>query len=195
MFPGRRVEYLTGESVQESVTQNVLTQKKRKRILVADGDRSFREVTESILESAGYRVETAETAGSAFKEMRRNHYDLLILDSGLPGKMASKLCHTLKKSDRYSKLPILFMMGTKTFDQLEYEKQKIVEDGHACMHKPFKAKEFLANVHSLLEEQSDNEKSWPAEEAHSHRWMIWTSWRKQPAVFKGSGNSERRSQQ
>lgn len=173
----------------------MLVKKKRKRILVADDDSGFRRVTESILESAGYRVETVETAGNAFKEMRRNHYDLLVLDIGLPGKMAIKLCQALKKDSRYSKMPILFMLGSKTFGELEHEEQKIVEGGYVYVRKPFKAKEFLANVHGLLEKQPDDEMSWSSEKTNLPRWMFWTSWRRPPVVLKSSNDSERRQKQ
>lgn len=169
-----------------------MVKKKLKNILIVDDDTSIRGVTKSILESAGYRVETAETAGSALKELRKHQYDLLVLDIGLPGKMAMKLCQTLKKSSRYFDIPILFMLGFKLYGELEYEKQKVVEGGYVYIRKPFKAKEFLANVSDLLEKQPDKEKSPPIEVKNSSPGMFRLPWRRQPMTIEGSVNSERK---
>jgi CheY-like chemotaxis protein len=49
-------------------------------ILVVDDDPDFVEYTRIVLESQGYRVQTAATADSALRMMRENKPDLVLLD-------------------------------------------------------------------------------------------------------------------
>ena len=178
--------------MQAQKGNGMIQKTRKKRILIADDDKAFRKFTESVLESAGYTVEAVETAGSAFKEMRRRPYDLLVLDSRLPGKMAIKLSQALKKSSRSSRIPIMFILGSKTVGELEYEEQRIVEDGYAHLRKPFTAKELVVNVRSLLGKSPDNGESQSSEETISSRRMFWMPWRRQTAASKNSVASERR---
>ena len=124
--------------------------KMQKRILLAYDDKNFNGVVESILNSAGHRVKTVETAGSAFRELRKHQYDLLVLDIGLPGGMAPKLCQALKNNIQYLKLPILIMLESNTFEQID-EEQEIAKSGDVCIQKPIEPSEFLASVQGLLE--------------------------------------------
>lgn len=56
-----------------------------KRILVVDDQREIREMTETILAAAGYRVATAAGGTEALERVREGPFDLVLLDISMPG--------------------------------------------------------------------------------------------------------------
>lgn len=59
--------------------------KKRVRVLVTDDSLTTRMLEQSILESAGYEVETASSAEEALEKAAKAHYDLFLVDVEMPG--------------------------------------------------------------------------------------------------------------
>ncbi len=56
-----------------------------KRILVVDDQREIRDMTETILAAAGYRVATASGGTEALERVREEPFDLVLLDISMPG--------------------------------------------------------------------------------------------------------------
>ena len=83
--------------------------KRKKKILVADGDGDFLRVMTAILEHAGYATDTAENGEDAFKAIRKGKYDLLVLETEMPKIDGIRLLEMARKSSRYSNVPILMV--------------------------------------------------------------------------------------
>jgi DNA-binding response OmpR family regulator len=103
--PTAQVMMMTGYSVEQLVTRAIeggalgvlhkpfaateilellVEVKQRGRVLVADDDPDFVDSVVPILESAGYRVDTAATGAEALEQMQHEHVDCLLLDLSLP---------------------------------------------------------------------------------------------------------------
>lgn len=125
-------------------------ERRKKRILVADDDEDLLNVTRSILEFAGYKVDTARDGKEALKEIKRRTHDLLVLDVIMPRIDGVRLFQTVKKSDKHKDIPVLFLSGYPIDTMAEERRKTIVERADAYIQKPFRTKEFLDTVHGLL---------------------------------------------
>lgn len=70
-----------------------------KNLLVVDDDADLRRTLgEQLREDAGFTLSEAGTAGEALELCRRHHFDLAILDVGLPDMDGRKLCQELRRA-------------------------------------------------------------------------------------------------
>lgn len=54
------------------------------RVLLVDDDPNFAQATRSLLGEEGHRIDTARTFADADSELRSRHYDVVLIDLGLP---------------------------------------------------------------------------------------------------------------
>jgi len=137
----------------------MLFRKSKKRVLVADDDEDFLNVIRSVLEFAGFAVDTAEDGETALKEIKRHRYDLLILDVVMPRIDGIKLFRMVRKSKRFAGIPTLLVSGTLSTERLEERQSEIIKRAEGYIQKPFKTKEFLDEVRTLVEESRVSLKS------------------------------------
>lgn len=57
----------------------------KKRILVVDDEKNLRILYEEELKSEGYDVDVADSAESAFSNLDKKDYDVIVLDIQMPG--------------------------------------------------------------------------------------------------------------
>jgi DNA-binding response OmpR family regulator len=119
--PTAQVMMMTGYSVEQLVTRAIeggalgvlhkpfaateilellVEVKQRGRVLVADDDPDFVDSVVPILESAGYRVDTAATGAEALEQMQHEHVDCLLLDLSLPVLSGAELYARLVEASR-----------------------------------------------------------------------------------------------
>jgi CheY-like chemotaxis protein len=113
------------------------------RILVVDDDAGVRLYVRDALETAGYRVDTAEDGAAALKALARRRPDLLILDYAMPGMTGAEVARTVR-ADRPD-LPILFASG--------YAETAALEDAVGpcrMLRKPFDTDELTGAVRDAL---------------------------------------------
>lgn len=125
----------------------------KKRVLVADDDPDLLSVTRSVLEFAGFKVDTADDGKDALKQIKKRTYDLLILDMMMPKLGGIKLFQMLKKSKRYSKIPVLFISGYPDRIELNEQMREMVKRADGYITKPLKTKEFIEKVKVLVDRQ------------------------------------------
>lgn len=68
------------------------------KILLVEDHGDTAQMTASLLESAGYRVNTAGDVAQALKEIRSQQFDLLISDLGLPDRSGLELIHEIHEN-------------------------------------------------------------------------------------------------
>ena len=130
----------------------MLLRRRKKRILVADDDNDFLRVARAILEHYGFTIETAENGEEALKAIKKRTYDLLVLDIVMPKIDGIKLFRMVRKSKRYSKVPVLFISGKAGKEEVDEQLREVIEKANGYMEKPFKTKEFIELVKMLIEE-------------------------------------------
>jgi len=136
---------------ENGLIPQMLFRRHKKRILLADNDSGFLGVTRSILKDAGFAVDIAEDGESALKQIRKQKYDLLILDVVLPKIDGSELFKMARKSKRYEKTPVFLISGHWSKEALDEEKREIVDEANGYLEKPIDAKRFLNTVRTLAE--------------------------------------------
>ena len=118
-----------------------------KRILVADDEKSIRDITKSLLEDTElYSVQTAQDGEAAIHLFKQQTFDLLITDYNMPkmnGYELFKRCKTISP-----KLPAIFITGNY-FNEGVIE--KIKSQGNVeCILKPFDANILFKIVDILI---------------------------------------------
>lgn len=123
------------------------------KILVVDDEPDLREILRCNLESAGYEVDTAESAEEALHILSPEH-NLILLDVMLGGmsgyRMANKLRNELKL-----KTPIIFLTAKDTENDLLTGFSAGADD---YISKPFSLHEVLARIKAVLRRTKEENK-------------------------------------
>ena len=118
------------------------------RILLIDDDVSLGQMVADYLAGAGFRVATAPTAREGEQRLKRESFDLLILDLMLPDADGLDLCRRIRQS---SDLPILML--TARGDAMDrVVGLEIGADDY--LPKPFEPRELLARLRAILRRKS-----------------------------------------
>jgi DNA-binding response OmpR family regulator len=114
------------------------------RILLIDDDVALGGMVADYLAPAGFRVTSTATARDGEQRLRRETYDLLILDLMLPDADGLEVCRRIRQS---SDLPILML--TARGDAMDRViGLEIGADDY--LPKPFEPRELLARVRAVL---------------------------------------------
>lgn len=117
------------------------------RILIIEDEPSIAELIAINLSHSGFLVERALQADEAFRMMKRNVPELLVLDWMLPGKSGIQFAKELRQNPDFQYLPILML----TAKVAENDKVQGLESGaDDYLTKPFSPKELIARVKALL---------------------------------------------
>jgi DNA-binding response OmpR family regulator len=126
----------------------------KKRILIADDDQDVLEVIKAILEHEGYRVRTARDGAQAFKLIRKNAFDAVVLDVDM-GKPPSgvKVLQLMRRSSRLKDIPVMLMTGNLQKAK-ELEENGIAKLTNDCLTKPFNTRDLTKRIKALLDPAS-----------------------------------------
>lgn len=118
-----------------------------KKILIVDDEPDIAEIVSYNLKKEGFDVSISMDGADALKTIRRNKFDLLILDLMLPSISGIDLCKILRADPQTSSLPII-MLTAKTE---EIDRVLGLETGSDdYVTKPFSIRELIARVRALL---------------------------------------------
>ncbi|MBM3334323.1 response regulator [Candidatus Sumerlaeota bacterium] len=102
-----------------------MAQAHEKTILVVDDEPDVRYYLQTILEDAGFRVETAADGDEALEKVKASPPDFISLDLVMPRKSGRKLFTELKKNKQWSRIPVLIVtahardeMGQRDLERL-----------------------------------------------------------------------------
>ncbi len=114
-------------------------------IAVIDDDKSVRNSVKTLLRSAGYRVETFESAETFLESGAAAQTGCLILDVRMPGMGGLEL--QVRLHDTNTKVPIIFITA---HDEGQLRQQVIQAGAVEMLHKPFAPKMLLSTVQTVL---------------------------------------------
>jgi len=92
------------------------SEKKPAKILIVDDSLTTRMLEQSILESAGYSVESAVSAEQALIMMGAKDYGLLLVDVEMPGMNGFELLEALQKDGRLKNIPAFLVTSLSSAD-------------------------------------------------------------------------------
>jgi CheY-like chemotaxis protein len=91
----------------------------RRRVLIVDDAPDVTEMIAMLMSYAGYQVATAFSAAEAFDAARREHFDAIISDIGMPGMNGYQLAEALRALPDYKTIPLIAVTGFTMYDDRE----------------------------------------------------------------------------
>lgn len=117
-------------------------------ILAVDDSTSVRKMVESALRFKGYHVVAAADGLEALEALKRDQFDLIILDINMPRLDGLSLLKTLREQPEWTHLLVLVL----TTEGQEADRDQALALGATdYMVKPFKPAQLLERVAALLE--------------------------------------------
>jgi two-component system chemotaxis sensor kinase CheA len=124
------------------------TEAAARKILIAEDSVTSRMLLKSILESAGFQVQTAVDGMEAFAVLRTGEFDLLVSDVDMPRMNGFALCEKVRGNARTADLPIVLVT---TLDSREDREKGIDAGANAYLAKSsFDQSNLLEVVKRLL---------------------------------------------
>lgn len=114
---------------------------KKGSILICDDEEIMRDVLETILSGAGYKVELARTGEEALEIYEQNTFDVVLMDVSMPGMGGLTALQELIKLD--SEAVVLMITAYATFDTAISAWEK---GATGIIRKPFQNEQILALV-------------------------------------------------
>ncbi|MCJ7583132.1 MAG: response regulator transcription factor [Candidatus Aminicenantes bacterium] len=122
-----------------------------KRILVVEDEPSIAFSLQLDLKNEGYDVEIESNGESALRRVRKEDFDLILLDVMLPGKDGFEVCRSLRLGG--TKTPVIML----TAKAQEAEKVLGLEIGaDDYVTKPFSPRELRARVKAVLRRNAED---------------------------------------
>ncbi len=115
-----------------------------KKLLVADDEKSIRDIMKKYLENENYEVHPFENGDELLDYFKRYSADMIILDIMMPGTSGYDICREIRKTDD---IPIIFVSAKDD----ELDKILGLELGSDdYLSKPFSPRELVARVKSIF---------------------------------------------
>jgi DNA-binding NtrC family response regulator len=114
---------------------------KKGSILVCDDEEIMRDVLETILSGAGYKVDLARTGEEALEAYSQKFYDVVLMDVSMPGMGGLTALESLIKLD--PEAVVLMITAYATFDTAISAWEK---GANGVIRKPFQNEQILALV-------------------------------------------------
>lgn len=121
-----------------------------KRLLIIEDDTDLREGLHFSFESDGYTVTDAGTKRDGLQKIKRESFDLVLLDCNLPDGTGFELCREVRQ---FGTLPIIMLTARDT----EMDEIKALELGvNDYLSKPFSLGVLKARMKRILNERSES---------------------------------------
>ena len=119
----------------------------RGTVLVVDDVPDVTEMIELLLKHAGYDVATAGSAKAALQMARKQHFDLVISDIGMPEMNGYELASALRDLAAYNSTPLIAVTGYSEYD----DRGRAVRAGfNVHLAKPIEPTQLLSLMNELL---------------------------------------------
>jgi len=120
--------------------------KENKKIIIVDDDKIFLETMASVLRLSDFDVYEEQTAESGFEAIITVNPDLVLLDINLPDKSGFDVLTAIKKSDKFSELPVFLITGDTAMD-VDKAFEKGADD---CLFKPINSEDAIKRIKKVL---------------------------------------------
>ncbi|HEY0004677.1 MAG TPA: response regulator [Pyrinomonadaceae bacterium] len=122
------------------------TDKQKPHALVVDDVQDVNEMIALFLRHAGYEVETASCAMDALEVARREHFDVIVSDIGMPDMNGYELARALRELPHCSTVPLIAVTGFSMYDD---DKRSLASGFNAHLTKPINPVDLLDLIERL----------------------------------------------
>ncbi len=114
------------------------------RILIVEDDNEINKLLADFLQKSGYETESAEDGGKASLLLRKQNFDLVLMDLMLPYKSGE---HLIKEFREYSQIPVI-VLSAKSMMETRLEVLRLGADDYIL--KPFDLNEVQVRIEVVL---------------------------------------------
>lgn len=118
-------------------------------VLIVDSTARSLAATREIIETAGYRVQTAAIPQEVDAALREKHFSLAIIEPVVPGLDGFELCRSLKKRSSSAGGPFV-ILASRIFRGARFKKMSRESGADAFLERPQEDHLLLATVRKLL---------------------------------------------
>jgi len=122
----------------------------RKSVLVVDDSGPTRDIERDILETEGYKVDTASDGSEAMAAAKNNQYDLICTDINMPNMDGFMLTENIRKNELLKDIPII-VISSKA-DESDKNKAVLLGANRYIMKSSFNNHNLVAAVRELIGE-------------------------------------------
>jgi len=128
----------------------MLSQNKKKFVLVVDDDVGILNLVEKILKGTDFDVLLASDASDGIKIAKKYNPSIILLDINMPKFDGFMTCKTLKRNVDTKNIPVIFLTGEKSKDHI----QKAIKVGASgYIVKPFMPDDLLTRLRKIMESE------------------------------------------
>jgi two-component system, OmpR family, response regulator len=121
------------------------------RVLLVEDDAMIGEAIQGALKDASYAADWVKSGQAALAALDCQHYDLVLLDLGLPGKDGLEVLASIRGKD--NAVPLLIITAR---DDLDDRLRGLDGGADDYMLKPFEMAELLARMRAVLRRKGGN---------------------------------------
>ena len=110
------------------------------RVLIVEDSLTDKLITQRILESNACKVIDLDYKKFNLNDLAAQRPDLVLLDIVMPGVSGYEICRQIKKNERTSDIPVVFVSGKKEQTDILWGKMQGADD---YLVKPFQPAELL----------------------------------------------------
>jgi signal transduction histidine kinase/CheY-like chemotaxis protein len=116
------------------------------KILVVDDIALNRDLVKTYLEEYNLVITIAEDGEKTLQEIKRDKYDLILLDMKMPGMSGEEVAKILKSDENTKKIPIIML----TASALKEERDRIVDIANGFLTKPIDKLRLIREIKKYL---------------------------------------------
>ncbi len=122
------------------------------RVLAAEDNESHRKVIKLMLNRLGYESDVVPSAQEAIKAVKREHYDLALIDIAMPEMDGLQATEEIRKLGQNS----LTIIGVTAYDVHDIKEKCISSGMNDCIIKPIRIKELEETLKKYVDSRNSN---------------------------------------
>ncbi len=122
-------------------------EEKKKIVLSIDDNESILRLIQAMLTDSEFEIHTSNNVREGFQKAKLLHPDIIMLDITMPGIDGFQAGRILKRNPETKDIPIIFLTGRKSKEDLE---KAILSGGVDYLIKPFKSSDLITKLRKAL---------------------------------------------
>lgn len=118
------------------------------RVLVVDDEIAIRETLQQMLNFNGHKADVASDGAQAIGLIKKNDYDLVLLDRNMPVMTGIDVLRTIRSVPKYQDLKIIMLTSADVNKEIE---EAFAAGATSYVLKTSDAKQIIAKIKSALE--------------------------------------------
>ncbi|MCQ2580264.1 MAG: response regulator, partial [Treponemataceae bacterium] len=136
-----RLKSLRGYDIKKYEAKN---KKRVYRVLVTDDSATTRQIEKSILENAGFLVDTAEDGIDGLEQMKKKQFDLIISDMEMPRMDGEVFLDNIRRQVNYQRTPVIIVSSVQ--DEAVHERFRAAGASAFIVKSDFKRGNLIATI-------------------------------------------------